>query len=193
VTRSELLAHAPPFYRLARSWRDRRHERTHEPTRAKHNLLLQVARERELRVLVETGTYTGETAWAFRREFDRIETIELEPTLARLARVRFGTTPNVNVHEGDSAAVLPQILESLTEPGLFWLDAHPCTDRAVRGTAIPLLAEVAAIAAHAVAGHAILIDDLRLMGSSGYPPVDELAPPGFQLERIGDVAIVTAL
>ena len=191
MTKSELLAHMPPLYRVARSWRDRRHEQAHEPTRAKHDLLRQVARDRGLRTLVETGTYTGETAWAFRRAFDRIETIELEPTLARLARIRFATTKNVNVHEGDSATMLPRILESVREPAIFWLDAHPCTDRAVRGTAIPLLAELAAIAAHPIAGHVVLIDDLRLMGTSGYPSVDALAPPGFALQQIGDVAVLT--
>ena len=191
MTKSELLARVPPLYRVARSWRDRRHEQAHEPTRAKHDLLRQVARDHRLRTLVETGTYTGETAWAFRHTFDRIETIELEPTLARFARIRFSTTKNVNVHEGDSATMLPRILESLGEPALFWLDAHPCTDRAVRGTAVPLLAELAAIAAHPVVGHAILIDDLPLMGSAGYPSVDALAPPGFALQQIGDVAVLT--
>lgn len=191
MTKSEVLAHVPPLYRAARSWRDRQHKRAHEPTRAKHDLLRRVARERGLRTLVETGTYTGETAWAFRRTFDRIETIELEPTLARLARIRFRTTQNVTVHHGDSATVLPLILESLVEPALFWLDAHPCTDRAVRGTAVPLLAELAAIAAHPVAGHAILVDDIRLMGTAGYPRIDALAPPGYECQQIGDVGVVT--
>ena len=114
MTKSELLARVPPLYRVARSWRDRRHEQAHEPTRAKHDLLRQVARDHGLRTLVETGTYTGETAWAFRHAFDRIETIELEPTLARLARIRFGTTKNVNVHEGDSATMLPRVRASIS-------------------------------------------------------------------------------
>ena len=96
-----------------------------------------------MRVLVETGTYMGETAWALRRDFERIETIELEPTLARLARIRFGRTKNVGVHEGDSAAVLPRILETLDSPALFWLDAHPSTDRTARGGPIPLRSEIA--------------------------------------------------
>ena len=62
-----------------------RHERGHAPTREKHALLRDTARSHDLRILVETGTYTGETAWTFRNDFDRIETIELEPTLVRLA------------------------------------------------------------------------------------------------------------
>jgi hypothetical protein len=112
--------------------------------------LRETAREHGLRVFVETGTYMGETAWALRRDFDRIETIELEPTLARLAGIRFGRTRNVRVHQGDSAMVLPRILATLDEPALFWLDAHPSTDRTARSGAIPLRSEIAAIAAHRI-------------------------------------------
>ncbi len=163
----------------------------HEPTRAKRSLLRATARSHSTRVLVETGTYTGETAWAMRHEFDRIETIELEPTLARLARIRFARTPNVHVHEGDSAAVLPRILDSLTQPALFWLDAHPCTDRSARDAPVPLLAEIAAIARNHVGGHVILVDDMRLMGGPGYPESDELVPAGYRLEQVGDVGVLT--
>jgi predicted O-methyltransferase YrrM len=190
VTKSEKLARVPPVYRLARAWRDRRHALSHAPTRAKRDLLRTTASAHGMRVLVETGTYTGETAWAMRRRFDRIETIELEPTLARLARIRFARTPNVHVHEGDSAALLPRILGSLDQPTLFWLDAHPSTDRAVRDTPVPLLAELAAIAGNRVGGHVILIDDMRYMGSHGYPAEDELAPAGYRLEQIGDVGLL---
>jgi predicted O-methyltransferase YrrM len=190
VTKSELLARVPPAYRLARLLRDRQHVRRHEPTRAKQRLLRETAQAHGLRVLVETGTYTGETAWAFRRLFDRIETIELEPTLVRLARIRFRGTPHVHVHEGDSATVLPRILESLDRPALFWLDAHPCTDRAAIGAPVPLTTELAAIAAHPVEGHVVLVDDIRLMGDPGFPAREELTLPGYGFEQIGDVGLL---
>jgi hypothetical protein len=95
------------------------------------------------------------------------------------------------VHEGDSAAVLPRILDSLDQPTLFWLDAHPCSDRSVRDAPVPLLAELAAIAGHRVEGHVILIDDMRLMGRAGYPDKEELLPAGYRLEQIGDVGVLT--
>ena len=142
-------------------------------------------------MLVETGTYMGETAWALRRDFERIETIELEPTLARLARIRFGRTNSVGVHEGDSAAVLPRILETLDAPALFWLDAHPSTDRTARGGPIPLRSELAAIAAHGVRGHVVVIDDLQYIGQPGYPSREELRLPGYRIEEIGAVARLT--
>jgi len=191
VTKSELLAHVPPLYRLAQSQKDRRYQRTHEETRGKHALLRDAARRHGLRILVETGTHTGETAWTLRKEFDRIETIELEPTLARLARIRFRRTPSVTVHEGDSASVLPVILASLDRPALFWLDAHPCTDRSARDAPVPLVAELGAIAAHPGGGHVVLVDDLRLMGTDGFPPTEALTLPGYRLERMGDVGVLT--
>lgn len=190
MTKSELLAHVPPLYRVAHAFKDWRYERTHEPMRQKHGLLRDAARRHGLRVLVETGTYTGETAWALRREFDRIDTIELEPRLAHLARIRFARTPSVHLHEGDSAAVLPVILESLDRPALFWLDAHPSTDRSARDAPVPLAAELAAIAAHPVAGHVVVVDDLRLLGKAGFPSPEDISLPGYQLEQVGDVGVL---
>jgi len=190
MTKSELLARVPPLYRLARDLKERRRARGNHRDAPKRQLLRETAREHGLRVLIETGTYMGETAWALRREFAHVETIELEPTLARLAEIRFARTPNVRVHEGDSAAVLPQILDELVEPALFWLDAHPSTDRTAH-SAIPLRAELAAIAAHRVPGHVVLIDDLQYLGETGFPSLEELRLPGYSLETLGSVARLT--
>jgi predicted O-methyltransferase YrrM len=191
ATKSELLARVPPLYRLARSLKERRRARAGHRDRHKRTLLRDVAKRYNLRVLVETGTYMGETAWALRRDLERIETIELEPTLARLARIRFRNVPSVHVHEGDSASVLPRILETLTEPALFWLDAHPSTDRTAQDTPIPLRAELAAIRSHAVGGHVVLVDDVQYLGTPGYPTLAEVALPGHRLEEDGGVAVLT--
>jgi hypothetical protein len=190
MTKSELLARVPPVYRLARAAKEARRARTGHHDNAKRRLLRETAERHGLRVLVETGTYMGETAWALRRTFDRVETIELEPTLARLARIRFARTPTVHTHEGDSASVLPRILESLDEPALFWLDAHPSTDRTARGGPIPLLAELAAIARHPVDGHVVLVDDLRFLGTNGYPSREQIELPGYELAEVGEVGVL---
>jgi hypothetical protein len=186
MTKSELLARVPPLYRLARAVKESRRPDDHRDA-PKRLLLRDTARAHGLRVLIETGTYMGETAWALRREFERVETIELEPTLARLAEIRFRGTPTVHVHAGDSAALLPRILETLTEPALFWLDAHPSTDRTAHG-AIPLRRELAAIAAHPIRGHAVLVDDLQYLGEGEYPRLEELELPGYSLDTVGSVA-----
>jgi hypothetical protein len=191
VTKSELLARVPPLYRLGRAVKEGRRAHTEHRDNVNRALLREVATRHGLRVLVETGTYMGETAWALRRDFDRIETIELEPTLARLARIRFGSNGRVHVHEGDSATVLPKILDALDEPALFWLDAHPGTDRSARDGPIPLGAELAAIAGHSVTGHVVLIDDLQYAGKPGFPTLDELALPGYRFEDVGGVGLLT--
>jgi len=189
VTKSELLARVPPLYRLARAFKERRRPPDHRDA-PKRALLRETAVAYGLRVLIETGTYMGETSWALRREFDRIETIELEPTLAHLAAIRFARTANVHVHAGDSADVLPRLLDALDTPALFWLDAHPSTDRTAHG-AIPLRDELAAIAAHPVRGHVVLVDDLQYLGEAGYPRLDELELPGYSLDTVGSVARLT--
>ena len=191
MTKSELLARVPPLYRLGRALKESRRARTDHPDNAKRRLLRATAERHGLRVLVETGTYMGETAWALRQVFDRIETIELEPKLAGLARVRFASSPSVHVHEGDSAVVLPGILAALGEPAVFWLDAHPSTDRTAGDGAIPLRAELDAIAGHPVSGHVVLIDDLRYLGTPGFPVRDEMTLPGYVVEDVGDVRVLS--
>ena len=191
MTKSELLARVPPLYRLGRDLKERRRARRHHRDAPKRALLRETAHVYGLRVLIETGTYMGETAWSLRHEFDRIETIELEPTLARLAEIRFGRTGNVHVHQGNSAALLPGVLGGLTEPALFWLDAHPSTDRTAQSAEIPLRRELSAIAAHPVRGHVVLVDDLQYIGTPGYPRLDELTLPGYTFEAFGPVARLT--
>ena len=190
MTKSELLAHIPPLYRAARPIAERRRARRGHPDDAKRLLMRQTAEAHGLRVLVETGTYMGETAWAMRRHFDRVETIELEPMLARLAEIRFRRTATVHVHSGDSATVLPEILATLDEPALFWLDAHPSTDRSAHGP-VPLRAELNAISGHPVGGHVVLVDDLQYLGTEGYPALAELELPGYDLETVGSVVRLT--
>ena len=187
VTKSEVLSRVPPLYRLLRAAKERLRAKGGHRDAPKRRLLRETAQEHALRVLIETGTYMGETAWALRRDFDRIETVELEPTLARLAGIRFRRTKNVRVHEGDSATVLLQILATLDVPALFWLDAHPSTDRSARDVPIPLRAELAAIARHPVRRHVMLIDDLQYLGQAGFPTRAELELPGYRFEEIGSV------
>lgn len=191
MTKSEALSRFPSLYRAGRAAKEWARARSDNPDAPKRRLLRESASTHDLRVLVETGTYMGETAWALRRHFDRIETIELEPTLARLARIRFARTSNVHVHEGDSATVLPGILATLDQPALFWLDAHPSTDRSARDARVPLRDELAAVAAHHVRGHVILVDDLHLLGSAGFPARDEVLSAGYAFEEIGNVGRLT--
>jgi hypothetical protein len=76
------------------------------------------------RHFVETGTYLGYTTDAVARLGARVVTIELSPMFHELAVRKFAAMPNVRCLLGDSAELLPRILDGLDGPALLWLDGH---------------------------------------------------------------------
>jgi len=144
------------------------------PNVVKQRTVIGYLRRHHLRTFVETGTYTGEMVEAMRPYARRIISIEVDPVLHAQAVQRFAGRSNITLLLGDSGRVLPDILASLHEPALFWLDGHYMGEGSGRGDQeTPILAEVTALAAHHVRGHVILIDDARLFdGTSGYPALD---------------------
>jgi hypothetical protein len=183
--RHRLARAAPWLYRRAirlREAQSRRrqrltaHARAYPSNRKKHSLILEYARAHALRTFVETGTYTGETVDAVRAQFERVWTIELEPTLADLARLRFAPFPEISVLQGDSTDKLRDVLAQLHEPALFWLDGHVSTGKSARGEdPSPVLRELELILLHPVRAHVVLIDDARLLtGRDGWPALERL-------------------
>lgn len=146
------------------------------PPHVKHEVLRRHAREFNLDTFVETGTYLGDTVYAMRRACNRIYSIELSKELAKKARRRFSKFTNIQILEGDSTVILPQILKSIDTPCLFWLDAHFSGGVTVAGSSpMPILEEVRAIIEHPVRGHVILVDDSRsFVGKNGYPTIEQL-------------------
>lgn len=139
-------------------------------------LLAACAQQFHLHVLVETGTYLGDSVNALRNHFEEIHSIELDDALYEHAVWRFRRFPHIHVYHGDSAVVLPQILVHISEPCLFWLDAHVSgglTARGVKNT--PVMDEVRTITGHRVRGHVILLDDAgSFAGKEDYPTVQQL-------------------
>ncbi len=130
------------------------------PARSKRRLLRRYARQFGLAILVETGSYRGDTVAALRREFKQVYSIELSPDLARMAEKRFRRARNVTIIHGDSGATLAELTRELHVPTLFWLDGHYSAGSTARGTlSTPVLAELEAILSHPVSGHVVLIDD----------------------------------
>lgn len=146
------------------------------PPPVKQSIVKDYQRRFGARVFVETGTFAGGMVDAVRDRFARIVSIELDPGWHARAVQRFRAHPHVTLLLGDSGVRLREVLESLTEPALFWLDAHysgPVTARGVIDS--PIVREMEAIRAHPVAGHVVLVDDMRdFNGADGYPSVDEL-------------------
>jgi hypothetical protein len=128
------------------------------------------------RVFVETGTYRGDTLEVMKRHVAQAFSIELAPELASLARVRFAADAHVEILEGDSATLLPGILEKLYEPALFWLDGHWSMGETAKAADFetPIRAELDAVLRHRVSDHVVLIDDARLFGTGDYPTIDEI-------------------
>jgi hypothetical protein len=145
------------------------------PNLLKRSILVRYARLHQLTALVETGTYLGDTPWALRKTFAEIHTIELSPVLGRLAKERFRRLAHIRVHEGDSATLLPELLNDLKRPTLFWLDGHFSGGITTQGeTNTPICDEVLAIAKRCAVRFVVLVDDARSFGlEPGYPSLDQ--------------------
>jgi hypothetical protein len=146
------------------------------PPLVKQAIVKDYQRRFGLRVFVETGTFAGDMIDAVSKHFARIVSIELDPGWHARAVERFKSDRHVSLLQGDSGVRLREVLASLSEPALFWLDAHysgPITARGVVDS--PIAQELAALRAHPVKGHVVLIDDMRdFTGRDGYPTVDAL-------------------
>jgi hypothetical protein len=162
-------------HRVALQWRLRGRPLP-PPHVVKQLAILRHQRDRNLSVLVETGTFTGEMVAAMRPHFRRIVSIEMSPDIHRRALSRFAGDPRIELVLGDSAVVLPRVLATLQEPALFWLDGHFMGGDTARGQEdSPVRAELRALLSHPVRGHVVLIDDARLFsGRGGYPTIPEL-------------------
>jgi len=185
-----------PFteWRILRKWR-----RAGRPVPAtplvKQTIVKDYQRRFKLRVFVETGTFAGEMIDAVLGRFDRIYSIELDDRWYANAVKRFAGRSEVTLLHGDSATRLPEVLAELTEPALFWLDAHYSGPLTARGPLdSPIVQELEAIAGHPVRGHVILIDDIRdFTGAGGYPEASALLQhlraqhPGATVEIRDDV------
>jgi hypothetical protein len=165
------------------------------PNVVKQRTVIGYQRRHRLRTFVETGTYTGEMVQAMCAHVDRIVSIEVAPSLHARAVRRFAGQPHVRLLLGDSASLLPAVLESLDGPALFWLDGHYMGGESGRGTGdTPVIAEMTALFGHGVRGHVVLIDDARLFdGTGGYPRLDaftawvEERRPGTSVTVDGDI------
>ena len=160
--------------RVIRTWR-RAGSPIPPPPPVKHAVVREYQARFGPRVFVETGTFAGGMIDAVRSRFDRIVSIELDPGWHARALARFRDDARVTLLCGDSGVRLPEVLAGLTEPALFWLDAHysgPATARGAVDT--PIVRELEAIRAHGL-DHVVLIDDIRdFRGTDGYPTAEEL-------------------
>lgn len=167
--------------------------------------LRRLARAGGIASFVETGTFYGQTTQAAAEIFPEVHTIELSTELHALAVQRFSADARVHAHQGESADVLARILPGMTQPVLFWLDAHYSEANTACGREnTPIVAELEAIRAAGIRDALILIDDLRCFQPEradtrpslrGYPTVDHIRErvrridPQAGFTVLGDLAI----
>jgi hypothetical protein len=141
------------------------------PHPIKQEVVKEYGKRFSIDILVETGTYAGEMVNVVKNNFKKIFSIELSPGLCDQAKKKFAKYPNIHIICGDSAKALPNILNPIRKPCLFWLDAHYSGGITIKGDIkTPIAEELKAILNHPVLNHVILIDDARyFVGENDYP------------------------
>ncbi len=129
----------------------------HQRARAVRELIERFAPD----TLIETGTHFGFTARHLASYGLPLYTVELDPGIRMLARRRLRGRPNVTLVHGDSSRALAWIASSsrIRRPFLY-LDAHS-------PAGLPLESELRTVVDR-WADFALLIDDFKVPGDSGY-------------------------
>ena len=187
------MGHYPDYW-----WWKVRGEPRRIPHLLKQRTVLEYARRFGLTTLIETGTYYGEMIAAVANRFQQIYSIELDPRLAKLAQQRFRGNPRVEIIEGDSQSVVPQLLNRIDQRCLWWLDAGYCGWVGEIGDPNRLGSEMNSILADRRYDHVILMDDADgVNGEGGSPTLEELIAatyanyPGRQVEVANNIIRIT--
>jgi hypothetical protein len=140
---------------------------------AKRQLIRDWQRHTRLAWFVETGSGDGATINDVAGVFVHVVSIEIGVDNYMLCHRRFLRVPQVTLIHGDSNVVLPDILDVIQGPAIFWLDAHYCGSH--RGPVdTPVLDELVHIF-HREQPNVILIDDARKFGADpAYPTVQAI-------------------
>lgn len=171
------------------------------PDCIKHDVIRSYARRFGLRVMIETGTWKGDTVFAMRKVFCEIHSIELGRKLHFDAAKSFAHLKHIYCHYGDSATILPAVAAKIAKPILFWLDGHFCEGGSARGnTDTPINEELRYLFSRPPRD-VILIDDARdFTGKDGYPTIEQIFRevhtkwPGAKAEVADDIfRIIPAL
>ncbi|MBW2661262.1 MAG: hypothetical protein JRD93_04565 [Deltaproteobacteria bacterium] len=163
------------------------------PHGIKQGVIKEYAGEYQCPVFFETGTYNGDMIQAVKDDFKQIFSVELSESLYKQARLRFNNDDHISLLQGDSGKVLPETLKRISEPCLFWLDAHYSGANTAKGDKFsPIMEEVLPILDHKVRNHVILIDDAReFTGKDGYPEIVKFTQEVTQIRQ--DLKIVVEL
>jgi hypothetical protein len=144
------------------------------PNFGKQQTVIEYIKKYSPNVFIETGTYKGKMVYAVMPYVKKIYTIELSEKHYQKAKRKFYGYPDINVLNGQSGEVLPQVMKDINEPCLFWLDAHYSGGSTAKGDLdTPIMQELDCVLHHSYAKkHVILIDDARcFVGENDYPEI----------------------
>jgi hypothetical protein len=145
------------------------------PNLGKQQVVIEYIKKFSPSVFIETGTYKGKMIYAVLPHVKQIFSIELDYKHYLNAQRRFAGYPGIHIIHGESGHILPQLLDKMAQPCLFWLDAHWSGGSTARGDLqTPIMQELECILNHIRADdHVILIDDARLfVGANDYPTIE---------------------
>lgn len=144
------------------------------PHSKKVEIISDYSKKFSTQILIETGTYLGQTVDDLKNVFSKIYSIELDTILYKNAKKIFSENKNVKIFHGDSASVLSKIKNG--KPVLYWLDAHYSGGITAKGPKnTPILKELTLISKNLTKGSVILIDDAReFTGVNDYPTIKEI-------------------
>jgi hypothetical protein len=166
----------------------------------KHHHLRTLAEKYSIDILVETGTYLGDTLYSLYPSFAKLYSIELSEHFFALAQKRFKQYNKIQLLQGDSGEELHKLVPQFNQPALFWLDGHYSGGITAKGKLeCPVYEELNAIFASPF-NHVIVIDDARLfVGKNDYPTIEELkiylagARPTYSFSVSNDAIVMAPL
>lgn len=149
------------------------------PEIVKRQIISKISKEKNYDILIETGTYLGDMIFYQLDNFNELYTIELSDELYLKAVQRFKNQKKVHLLKGDSGIILNELMDSINQSCVFWLDGHYSgvfkgVQTAKGEKDCPIYEELTAIF-KSNRNHFILIDDARMFkGTNDYPTLEEL-------------------
>lgn len=169
------------------------------PHLVKQEIIEKYARKYSCDVLIETGTYLGDTVFSQRNNFSQIISVELGRRFFSAAKKRFRRFPHITILHGNSGDLMIEIMQGIKSRSLLWLDGHYSGGITAKGeTESPVYRELDAAFSNNELKHVILIDDARLfIGKRDYPTLEELTSyirikdPEYKVETETDIIIIS--
>ncbi len=138
---------------------------------SKYRNIVALRRRTGAHVLVEAGTYLGNTTCRCSRIFDKVVTIELDTLLYKQASQYLASRKNVECVHGDALRELPRILaRDNLDKILIFLDGHYSGSNTALGDLLePACEVIKSLKPHLHKIVGIVVDDFREFGSNGWP------------------------